>query len=450
MLEFLQTPDQLGLTAGDQISFTALFAADALVEVAYTTGDVDGDGTPDFIVGANFADPGGVTSAGSAYVYSGADGSLIHQINGTSTGDYLGRSVAMVGDLDGDGFEDFIVGAYNADPGGNSGAGSAYIYSGADASLIRQINGSAAGDSFGYSVGGAGADPGGNLSAGSAYVYSGADGSLIHQVDGQYNGHGIGRAVAGAGDVNGDGFADFILGTYLADPGTTNAGNAYVYSGADGGVLYTKTGGASFRWLGHSVSPAGDVNADGYADFMVGVPLDDPADMTNAGTVRVYSGLNGSLLRQLEGADTGDRFGLAVASAGDANGDGTLDFIVGASAADPGSLSQAGSAYVLSGATGAVIHQVDGAAAGDYLGHAVAGVGDVDQDGKSDFLIGAYGADPGGRTGAGTAYIYSGADESLIHQVDGAATGDNLGSSVGGPANLAAQGEAGSDVEPGK
>ena len=116
---------------------------------------MNGDGNADFIVGAFAASPGGRVNAGSAYVYSGADGALLYQRDGGAAGDNFGISVSTAGDLNGDGKADFIVGAYLADPGGRLSAGSAYIYSGADGSILYQKDGEAAYDSFGYSVSGA-------------------------------------------------------------------------------------------------------------------------------------------------------------------------------------------------------------------------------------------------------------------------------------------------------
>ena len=176
-------------------------------------GDVNGDGTPDFIVGADLADPAGTLDAGSAYVYSGVDGNEIYVNHGESVSDNFGISVSGAGDVDGDWVPDFIVGAYRAGPGGVdvSGSGSAYVYSGADGGRIHKVNGEALEDHFGVSV------------------------SL-------------------AGDVNRDGHGDFTVGADLADPDNReNAGAVYVYSGAGGGLLYRLEGVSAGDNFGHSV-----------------------------------------------------------------------------------------------------------------------------------------------------------------------------------------------------
>ena len=294
-------------------------------------GDVNGDGKADFIVGARGADPGGRADAGSAYVYSGADGSLLYQKDGGAASDRLGVSVSTAGDMNGDGKADFIVGAYYVDPGGRANAGSAYIYSGADGSLLYQRDGGAAGDNFGLSV-------------------------------------------STAGDVNGDGKADFIVGALWADPGGRfDAGSAYVYSGADGSLLYLRDGGVADDRFGFSVSTAGDVNGDGNADFIVGAFAASPGGRVNAGSAYVYSGADGALLYQRDGGAAGDNFGISVSTAGDLNGDGKADFIVGAYLADPGGRLSAGSAYIYSGADGSILYQKDGEAAYDSFGYSVSG-----------------------------------------------------------------------------
>ena len=379
-------------------------------------GDVNDDGFADVIVGAYGADPGGLMDAGSAYVYSGADGSLLHQWDGGAAVDLFGFSVSGAGDVNGDGFADVIVGAFAADPGGLSSASSAYVYSGVDGSLLHQWDGEASFDFFGASVSGAGdvngdgsadlivgaygADPGGLLVAGSAYVYSGADSSLLYQWDGAAGGDLFGESTSGAGDVNGDGFADVIVGAYRASPGgLLDAGSAYVYSGADGSLLHQWDGEATDDQFGSSVSDAGDVNGDGFADLIVGAP----GGLFGGGSAYVYSGADGSLLHQWDSAAA---FGYSVSGTGDVNGDGFADLIVGAHLASPGGLMDAGSAYVYSGADGSLLHQQNGVASGDLFGYSVSGGGDINGDDFPDLIVGAWGAGPSGSS-SGSTYAYS-------------------------------------------
>jgi len=399
-------------------------ANDALGVSVAGTGDVNGDGRADFIVGVPGADTGVLLDVGSAYVYSGADGALLYQKSGAEANDQLGLSVVGNGDIGGDGRADFIVGAYLANPSGRANAGSAFIFSGADGQLLYQKDGSRSGDRLGGSVAGAGdvnadgrsdfiigaerANPNNSIDAGSAFVYSGADSTLLYRKDGTSSGDELGFSVAGAGDVNGDGKDDFIIGAPFASPGGfILAGSAFVYSGATGGLLYQKNGAAGSELLGSSVAGAGDINADGRADFIVGAPGASPNGLGAAGSAYIYSGADGTLLFQKDGTAIGDNLGSygTVSGAGDVNGDGRPDFIIGAYGADPSGRINAGSAFVFSGIDGLLLSQIDGDSAGDNLG-SVAGAGDINGDGRTDVILGAPGSKPDGLTNAGSAYVY--------------------------------------------
>ncbi len=432
-------------------------------------GDVNGDGRADIIVGAFKANPGGNNDAGSAFVYGlpappdpPVSPTPLYKKNGADSLDFLGHTVAIVGDINGDGKADYIIGAYGANPGGLNFAGSAYVYSGTDGTLLYQKNGGTAGDQFGFSVAGAGdvngdgkadfiaATPTRAGGAGSAYVYSGVTGALLYQKNGTA-GDALGQSVAGAGDVNFDGKADFIVGAMFASPGgLSGAGSAYVYSGATGGLLYQKNGAAAGDNLGVFVAGAGDVDNNGLADFIIGALNTDPGGRTDAGSAYVYSGNTGALLYQKDGTLAKDHIGASVAGIGNVNGDGSSDFIIGAYGTDPAGDSAAGSAYVYSGATGALLYQKNGAADSNFFGFSVAGAGDVNNDGRADFIVGAYGASPGGNLYAGSVYVYSGATGVLLSQQNGAMAGDNLGISVGGGGDINGDGKsdfiAGADV----
>ena len=308
-------------------------------------GDVNGDGLADLIVGASGADPNGDSDAGESYVVFGKTGTSAvdlgnlgsggFRIDGIDASDLSGRAVSGAGDVNGDGLADLIVGAYLADPNGDSYAGESHVVFGKTGSSAVDL---------------------GNLGSGG------------FRIDGIDAGDYAGRAVSGAGDVNGDGLADLIVGAFGADPnGDGRAGESYVVFGKTGTSVVDlgNLGSGGFRIdgidasdnAGRAVSGAGDVNGDGLADLIVGAYFADPNGDSGAGesyvvfgktnTSTVDLGNLGSGGFRINGIDAGDRSGVAVSGAGDVNGDGLADLIVGASGTDPNGDSYAGESYVV-------------------------------------------------------------------------------------------------------
>ena len=349
--------------------------------------------------------------------------------NSDSTNDGFGRSVSGAGDVNGDGFADLIVGAASAAVGG-----SAEVLSGIDGSVLYNFNGDSFGDQFGTSVSGAGDVNGDGFAdlivgasqddEGSARVFSGVDGSVLYNFDGDSFIDQFGFSVSGAGDVNGDGVADLIVGARLDDNNGSNSGSARVFSGTDGSVLYTFDGDSAGDFFGQSVSGAGDVNGDGFDDLIVGAPLDsiDPIDVTDSGSARVLSGADGSVLYTFNGDSALDAFGNSVSGAGDVNGDGFDDLIVGAPT-DSTNGTDSGSATVLSGADGSVLYKFVGDSAFQLFGLSVSGAGDVNGDGADDLIVG---------TRNTTARVFSGADGSVIYDIDSR----GFGASVSGAGDV--------------
>lgn len=394
-------------------------------------GDVNGDGIPDFIVSAPLASPGGVINAGMATVYSGLDGSQLYQINGTDSAQTLGTSAAIIGDINGDNRAEFLIGAMGASPGGQAGAGSVYLYSGLNGSILQQKDGLVAGDQLGASVGAAGnvnadaipdyiigapyADSGSLQSAGIVYVYSGAGGGLLYRKYGAEAYDNFGQNVARAGLINNDARADFIVSAPYADSGK---GVAYVYSGLNGSLLYRVTGDstdAHLGWGANGVNGAGDVNNDGVDDFVVGAPHGD----TNTGVAYVYSGLDGDLLLRVDGDESNSFMGFSVAGA-DVTGDGTSEVIVSAPGTMVnGALAYAGAVYVYSVATGARIHESYAPIDTAIYGYRVASTGDLNSDGKDDFIVGSPQGNYGGNLLSGAAFVLSwGATEAITNLSD--------------------------------
>ena len=372
-------------------------------------GDVNGDGFDDLIVGAIGDDNNGMSS-GSARVFSGVDGTVLYTFYGDSPSDRFGASVSGAGDVNGDGFSDVIVGAVGDDPNG-VWSGSARVFSGLDGSILHTFDGDSKNDYFGYSVSGAGdvnvdgyedmivgAPFDKKLDKGSAWVFSGRDGSVLYTFYGAAMDW-FGISVSGAGDVNGDGLADLVVGALLGDHLGVNNGLARVFSGKDGSVLYTIGGESDGDAFGNSVSGAGDVNGDGYPDLIIGAPADDNKG-PSAGSARVCSGLNGTEIYTFDGDYWSDEFGDSVSGAGDVNDDGYADLIVGT--------GWAREARVFSGKDGSVLYTFGGAAE-TFFGNSVSGAGDVNGDGFADLIVGARLDDNNG-TDSGSARVISGCD----------------------------------------
>lgn len=383
-----------------------------------SAGDVNGDHIPDIIVGA-YQNCSGGAAAGRAYIYFGGSrmsGKPDIVLTGEAQGDGFGVTVAAAGDVNGDGYGDVIVGAHQNSAGG-AGAGRAYIYFGGPQMDNRPdvvLTGEAAGDAFGYSVASAGDVNGdgypdvivgayensaGGAGAGRAYVFFGGPKMSSRPglvLSGEGAGDRFGISVAGAGDVNKDGFSDVIVGAYQNDAGGLDAGRAYVFYG--GRIPHDRpdqvlNGAAPGDLFGFSVAGAGDVNHDGYSDVVVGA-YHNGAGGKDAGRAYVYFGGPSKMDHPglvLTGEAAGDAFGYSVAGAGDLNLDGYADLVVGAYGNRAGG-SAAGRAYVYFG--GAPPHGtpdliLTGEATLDNLGYSVAAAGDVRGNGRPEVVVSA-------------------------------------------------------------
>lgn len=394
---FLVTPAitvdaQSAVTFVDAFTFHGDSADDLLGFSVSGAGDVNGDGFIDFVAGAMGSHIDGSYS-GLALVYSGSNGSVLHRVNGVP-GKRLGYSVSGVGDLNSDGFDDLIIGSREI-LGGDT-PGFARVVSGADGSNLFTLNGTNNGDNFGVSVSGTGDLNGDGINdlivgsdrnLGSVQVRSGADGATLYTFTGDSLGDQFGSSVSDAGDVNGDGISDLIVGAFGDDNNGSFSGSARVLSGQDGAVLHDFSGDSAGDQLGNSVSGAGDVNGDGFDDLIVGA-LGDDNNGVDSGTARVFSGLDGSVLHTFSGVTAGDFFGRSVSSAGDVDGDGFDDVIVG-SDFDSGNGLNSGTAFLYSGNDGMLLHTFIGDQSGDRFGISIDNLGDINGDGVSDFVVGA-------------------------------------------------------------
>lgn len=361
-----------GETKGDQFGW-----------IARSIGDVDGDKVNDLTTSAPTFQVNG-QPAGRIYVYSGKNGKLLWTQTG-QPGDTLGIGIEGAGDTNRDGIPDVIAAA--------PGAGKAYVYSGKDGKVLLTLGAGDRNEAFGRHASTAGdvngdgyADvlvgaPGNNSAgqgAGRAYVYSGKDGALLLALDGEAAGDGFGSAVAG--------YQDKHRGFMIIGAPNHHGGRVYVYTGLTKKpkfVFDADETGAQFG--GMFLSVVGDVNGDKTPDIYVS-DWANSAKGTSTGRIYVYSGVDGKKLLTLTGEATGDGFGIGSAEAGDVNRDGFDDLIIGAwqhaSAASSG-----GKAYLYSGKDGSLMGAITCRIPGDTFGFDATGIGDVDGDGVIDFLL---------------------------------------------------------------
>ncbi|MBK9225887.1 MAG: FG-GAP repeat protein [Ignavibacteria bacterium] len=348
-----------------------------------SAGDVNGDGFDDVIIGDPNGNNGGGTNSGRAYIYFG--GTIINStadviLGGETVNNYFGNSVSSAGDVNSDGYDDVIVGAN----GFNSFTGRAYIY------------------------------------YGGAIMNSAADVIMT----GEFTGHNFGSSVSGAGDVNADGYSDVIVGAYAASVYT---GKAYIYFGGSSMnniADVNMAGENSNDNFGYSVSGAGDVNGDGYQDVICGAY----GYNSDFGRAYIYFGsvtMDNVADVSMYGGAFLDYFGASVSNAGDVNDDGYSDVIVGAY----GYNSLTGRAYIFYG--GASMNSIPdvtmtGETTNNVFGYSVSEAGDVNGDGFADVYVGAYGYS----SAKGRAYLYYGGTN-MNNAVDIFMTGEDTFSYFG-------------------
>jgi FG-GAP repeat len=364
-------------------------------------GDLDGDGVLEFLVTA----PGNddlANDAGKAYLFDGATGALIRAHAGSVAGVKIQRAAA-VGDVDGDGIPDY---GYSAWPdGGTAHPGYVKIHSGATGDLLYEFTGENDGDAFGFGLSyvrdlnadghdefliGAPFHDDTDVDQGRVYLHSGADGTLLRMQDGPAAQAQFGHAIGGIGDLDGDGFDEYVVGSPEGNGPVPGHGSAYVFSGATGAEIppamtgHAQRGAIFGGWI--QVSRI-DVNGDGFAD----IPVSDQGDSRwgpETGRFRIFDGTNHERIWVRVGASALQGLG-ANGNVFDVDGDGLDDVVVTSWRSPDGGFPVTGKAEICKGTDGTLLRTITATDSAGCFGGYAFGLGDVDGDGPPDYFINA-------------------------------------------------------------
>ncbi len=370
-------------------------SGDSLGKSVSGAGDINADGVPDLLIGAPYSSVGAPV-AGQAQAISGKTGALLHTWTSTAVGEYLGWAVSPAGDYNHDGVKDVALSAFGA-----SSSGEVRVYSGSTGALLHTAVGGP-GEAIGRALAGGdlNGDGWGDVAIGIASAMgsvrvvtaSPAHLGVLYTLSGAAVGDMFGRSVAATSDLNGDGLPDLVVGAPGNDTNGLDAGMVRAFYGSTGGspLIWTWFGDDLIDGLGDSVAGAGDVDGDGFGDVVAGAPYYEVAG-SYRGYARIFSGRTGAVIRTLYGDPSWYYFGSAVAGVGDLDGDGKAEVAVSSTSAGAAPFTY-GAVRVFSGATGAPSYTIYGDTYDSFgFGIALACPGDLNGDGKGDLMVGSNG-----------------------------------------------------------
>ena len=368
-------------------------------------GDVNGDGTRDIIIGAE-QEERGVLNEGIVYLYNPLNGEEIHSFKSPDAqiDGLFGKAVSAIGDINNDGISDIVVGAPGEDTDDN------------DALDDNQ---------------------------GRVYIMSGVDGSPLLTIESpnpEQNGL-FGSTVKGVQDINNDGIPDFLVGAPEENKDAEYPGRAYLFSGEDGALLHAfkspnprENASTSAEGFGFSLTDINDVNNDGFADIVIGAWREDNPNAVGTardGQVYIFNGLSGNLIHTISSPNTqaNGSFGYAVETTADMTGDGSQDLLVGAKdedIPDEADTREQGRVYLVNGSDGEVVRTFDSPFIDESLGFGkrISSFQDFNVDGIPDFLAGLTSAGDGGRL-----FIISGGNGAILKEY--ASPNDDFGDGFG-------------------
>lgn len=354
----------LGFGEGKEIlSVFGQNTGDRLGTAVLSPGDLDGDGISDLVSGSPSVGPVGQPFHGLVVAFSGDTGEVIYEISG-NLGDALGWSLGEAGDIDGDGIADYLVGA----PGTHPDPGKVLAVSGVSGNVIYEVSGGGGGDSFGFSI-------------------------------------------SSIGDIDGDLLPDFVVGAPRYDQIFNSTGGVFIFSGANGALIFSHFGIQTSEEVGEEVAGIGDVDGDGRGDIAF------QSTPFSQGRVTVISTGSRQEIYSIDGRLGNDFLGFSISHIGDLDNDGAQDFAAGA--VQVTSIPRIGYVLIISGLTGNIIRELQGVKHYEKFGHDVVGIGDINSDGVPDLAVGAPDRFYDGFDGAGGCDLYSGSDGSFLFSFRG-------------------------------